>query len=47
MQLPLPGSEPPKASGGGGGHLRVILGEEGEKERSGEGDEDGEKRARR
>lgn len=33
MQLPLPGSEPLKASGGGGGHLRVILGEEGEKER--------------
>lgn len=25
MQLPLPGSEPAEASGGGGGHLRVIL----------------------
>jgi len=46
MQLPLPGSEPAEAFGGGGGHLRVILRGrwlEGEDRR---GNEDGERRAR-
>lgn len=37
---------PPKAFVGGGGHLRVILGGDGEKERTGEGDKSEQKRAR-